>query len=1357
MNPPVANITGNLEVCNGSTTTLTATGNGSYTWSNNSNANSIIVGAGTYSVTVTDGICSSVSTVTVNTIQGTIGNYVWSDLNINGIQDELPSAGINNIPVELWTPGLDNQIGGVDDIMLQSTTTAIDGSGSPGYYNFIVCNSGNYYVKFPSTVDGNVLTSSNQAGGVDLNSDANPGGFSPIFTIDVNGTGIAKNNNTIDAGYIALKFIGNRVWFDNDRNGTQDLNEIGVAGITVSLFDDLDRQVSSTVTDAYGYYYFNNLSGGTYSIAFTLPSGYVFTTKDANPDNALDSDVNPTTGITSPFTYVAGTIDLSFDAGIYIPTPLTSEVGDKVWNDINNNGIQDLNETGVAGVTVTLYDVNNLPVANTITDADGLYNFANVNPGTYSVGFSLPIGYIFSTPTQGADTEKDSDPNTTSGITATFTVVAGQSRTDIDAGIHTQQNTSASIGNFVWNDVNNNGIQEPNEAGVAGVTVTLYDGTGTNVIATDITDILGNYTFNDLPAGTYLVGFNNLPNGFTFVTPGQGSNIAEDSDPDQITGRTSVINLLAGQVNTTIDAGIYNTSAPLSALGNYVWYDRDLDGLQDANENGVPGVTVSLYNNFDVLQAVTITDNNGFYIFNGLNAGTYYVNFSNLPVNYKLALSNEGTDDTIDSDPLITTNNTAMITLGVNEVNLTVDAGIVVNNGRNNKGAIGDKVWNDENQNGIQDIDELGVQGVTVTLYQSNGITVIATTTTNSLGEYIFTNLDPADYVVGFTSLPSGYTYTTNDLGGDDELDSDAISANGGKSSIIALELGEINLTVDAGIYLNTVLASIGDYVWNDINQNGLQDPSEPGISGVTVKLFDNLGNVVANTTTDGNGAYQFTGLTAGTYSVEFSNLPEGYSFTSKDVVGNTNDNKDSDVDPITGKTSSIVLTAGQNNTTIDAGIFTLKSSLGNYVWEDYNNDGIQDANEPGISGITVTLYDQANNPITMAITNSRGAYNFVNLEPGTYSVGFGNIPVSGSFSPSNAGTDDAVDSDPNSTTGRTAPVTLVAGEYNPTLDAGIHLPTGAGLGDYVWLDLNSNGVQDPNEPGVPGVTVTLYDVNMVALRTTITDQNGAYTFSNLVPGDFKVGFSTIPTYYQPNGKPYQSSFTLGNLGNDSTDSDVDAGTGITGTYTVVIGQYIPTVDAGIKLDFVLPALDLRAFAKMEANNLVNVSWKTEYETNTSHFEIERSLDAVEFVKVATKTASGTTIGTSNYAVNDDISTVQRKDVIYYRIKMVDQDGKFMYSNIVNVKTLETDGEIMVYPSPFTSYVNVLYQTDNSTTISIKITDINGNVVSSKSTDVTPGKNIISMDNLTALASGMYMIMITDTENGTNTFFKLTK
>jgi spore maturation protein CgeB len=106
---------------------------------------------------------------------------------------------------------------------------------------------------------------------------------------------------------------------------------------------------------------------------------------------------------------------------------------------------------------------------------------------------------------------------------------------------------------------------------------------------------------------------------------------------------------------------------------------------------------------------------------------------------------------------------------------------------------------------------------------------------------------------------------------------------------------------------------------------------------------------------------------------------------------------------------------------------------------------------------------------------------------------------------------------------------------------------------------------------------------------------------------------------------------------------------------------------------------------------------------------------------------------------------------------MIDLDGKSMYSNVVNVKTIETDAEIMVYPSPFTSNVNVIYQTDNATTLSIRVTDLNGNVVSSKFTEVTAGKNIITFENLSSLSTGIYMIMVSDTENGVNNFFKVTK
>ena len=187
-----------------------------------------------------------------------------------------------------------------------------------------------------------------------------------------------------------------------------------------------------------------------------------------------------------------------------------------------------------------------------------------------------------------------------------------------------------------------------------------------------------------------------------------------------------------------------------------------------------------------------------------------------------------------------------------------------------------------------------------------------------------------------------------------------------------------------------------------------------------------------------------------------------------------------------------------------------MKASLGNYVWEDVDADGVQDANEKGLSGIVVTLYDGLNNIVAYAVTNSVGGYNFVNLEPGDYKVHFSNIPLAGVFSPKDAAGDDTIDSDVDPATGFTAITNLVASEYDPTLDAGVHLPTGAGLGNYVWLDnstwniigidsVSGNGMQDANEIGVAGVTVTLYDNAGNAIKSTITTQSGAYSFNDLL------------------------------------------------------------------------------------------------------------------------------------------------------------------------------------------------------------------------------------------------------------------
>jgi YD repeat-containing protein len=142
----------------------------------------------------------------------------------------------------------------------------------------------------------------------------------------------------------------------------------------------------------------------------------------------------------------------------------------------------------------------------------------------------------------------------------------------------------------------------------------------------------------------------------------------------------------------------------------------------------------------------------------------------------------------------------------------------------------------------------------------------------------------------------------------------------------------------------------------------------EPGVSGVTVTLYDANGNVLATTTTDASGAYSFTNLPPDTYQVGFT-LPVGYDFTGTNLGGD--DTLDSDADPITGLTQQVTLVAGENNPTLDAGLTPIPASLGNYVWYDTNGDGIQDATETGVDGVTVTLYDGNGNVVATTTTDA--------------------------------------------------------------------------------------------------------------------------------------------------------------------------------------------------------------------------------------------------------------------------------------------------------------------------------------------------------------------------------------------------
>jgi protocatechuate 3,4-dioxygenase beta subunit len=1175
--------------------------------------------------------------------------------------------------------------------------------------------------------------------------------------------------------------LGDRVWLDADKDGIQDPNEVGVAGVTVDLYSngpdglpntDDDVVIASTVTDAYGNYYFDDIAEtGDYNLGFTPPANYTFTQQVLPGDNGqnINSDVDdtpngPNFGRTGTFNLSAGEQDSTIDAGLILPDPdPTASVGDYVWLDTDQDGFQDPNETGIAGVTVTLLDSAGNVVATTVTDGSGMYLFDDVAPGDYSVQFTPPVGTIPTLNLGGVSgaTNSDMDPNT--NTTGTFTVNAGDSIRNVDAGFYLQDPMKASLGDKVFFDANNDGIQDADEAGVPGVTVYLYAGDGTTILDSTTTDALGNYVFNDLPAGDYVVGFepSSLPPGFVFSPQNApGSDSTNDSDANPTTGKTNVITLSPGEKNMTVDAGIDNPTLT-NSIGDYVWNDVDKDGIQDAGEPAVAGVTVTLYDAMGMPIGTTVTDADGFYLFPELPNGDYSVGFSNLPAGYGFSEAGAGTDSTLDSDADVVTGLTQTVSLTGNTNIRDLDAGISNTGSPSATGSLGDRVFIDVNGNGLQAVSEPGVPGVTVYLYAADGVTKLDSTVTDALGDYIFTDLPAGGYVVGFdlSTLPAGYTPTTQDAGGDDGNLNDGSDANDsdadpttGLTDVVNLGPGEDNLGLDFGIVPPAGTARAGNRVWYDANMDGIQDgnATEPGVAGVTVELLDEMGNVIATTITNSDGYYQFTGLDAGTYSVRFSDLPAGYEFTEQDAAGSTSSN-DSNPDEVTGETPTFTLNTGQSRQTIDAGIFSpTKAALGDYVWFDTDGDGIQDNDELPIPGVLVTLYDATGTiPIATTVTDADGHYWFPNLDPDIYRVGFSNLPEGTTFTTQETTPGaDGSDVDPN--TGLTPPIVLNAGDVNQDVDAGVTTSETSGLGNYVWNDLNEDGIQDPGEPGVAGVLVTLYGPDgTTVIATTLTDGDGGYSFTDLPPGDYIVGFSNFPAGMTP-------TQAVGGL-NDGDNSDLNPASGLTTTITLEPGTYNPNIDAGLYIGVPLPADGFRAtYANLQGKIKCSVNWMTISEENSDYFVIERSINGKDFVSVGRATAGGNTTSQTDYEFVDDIQAVSDASTIYYRIALIDIDKQFEYSNVITVQTIDNEN-VVVYPSPFEDEVNVTYNADETGYIDVFLTDLSGKTLQKQSYDIVDGTNRFKMNNLENLAAGQYFLKFVNSETKREFIIKIQK
>ncbi|MBL8088893.1 MAG: sortase [Anaerolineales bacterium] len=1039
----------------------------------------------------------------------------------------------------------------------------------------------------------------------------------------VNGERDNNSDLTVDFGFFGgtdIPFsIGNHLWFDNGagggtiNDGIRQPNEPSVVGARVELYrdgngngiPDPQEYMRFDITDANGFYLFDNLDPGTYFV-WVAPNNFqnggvlagwyssqpTFSNDDDQNDNGINSEQPETAGIWSNAvtltrgvgtptgeTHISGEADpgpptnqvfnptgwdgtnsrgrfgepdnqsnLTIDFGFIPPMSLGNRVwfdsgsGETVFRSQYNNGIQDGTEPGVAGVRVELWrDTNGTP---------GL-QVGGGSPDTL-IRFTTTDanGYYLFERLQPGDNYYVHIPSSNFG--------AGQPLQNyISSYDRTPPADDAT-------DMNDNGIDSANPAstGITSQRIEMAYGTEPLTSGNEI-DISTNPAFGPNNRGNY-------------------GQIDVDS-------------------NLTIDFGFVR---PPRSLGNYLWFDTGAgtntnNGIFDAGELPVVGAVVRLYrdanndgipddlgvigDSSDDWIAWDITDSNGYYLFDNIPPGRYIIGVD---------ASNFGS-----GNPLF---------------GYTSSTGHVDNASNNT----------DSLDNGRDPLNPTTGYGVISTSINLSTIPLTGMPT----GE---TGSGDANMALGFNPTAGDGTNSRGRFG-----ETDANS----------------DLTIDFG-FVQTY--ALGNRIWFDTNNNSLIDSGEVGVENVLVALYhaNASGNpttsVLADgnprtTTTNANGYYLFDYLPPGDYVVVLpaSNFTGtgrlvGYwsSGTTMQANGTTtealapdpddndgsNDSDDNGMRQTSGSLSGAVLSQavtlganglteptgeadldggsqgnqpdGRANMTVDFGFYRVE--VGNLVFNDLDHNGAFDGADTPLTGIQVRLYASdgttnieipvgpdgilgtADDAPGGMVTDSNGLYLFSGLPAGNYIVSVqapaGSSSTIDTFnSTDNANPNTNADNNDNGigvgagevfsalfalTPGSTGAqnnnaVSNTNGTTtNPTVDFGVIVTTYS-LGNRVWFDTNNNSQIDSGELGVNDVLVQLYAASdlTTVLATDTTTNGGYYLFDNLPAGDYVVVIAAsnftsggVLQSYWSSGTSMQANGTTAETAAPDPDTNVDS------------------------------------------------------------------------------------------------------------------------------------------------------------------------------------------------------------------------
>ena len=624
-------------------------------------------------------------------------------------------------------------------------------------------------------------------------------------------SGTAGTGNTF--GELIPSSLGGLVYVDANDDGIVNADEPGIAGvgITLSGHDDRGQAVSvAAATAADGSFAFTQLRPGLYTIAEAQPAGYL------NGKNALGTIGGTLSNdVVSGLALPSATSAVAYRFGELLPASVTATV----FDDHDNDGLDDNQESGIAGVAVTLEGVDDLGHSITVsanTGSDGKATFGGLRPGLYSLAEAQPAAYL-----DGKDSAGTTGGALTNDHVSGFRLTSGTTAGGVTFG----ELDPASLAGSVYADLNDNGVRELGEIGIAGVAITLTgtDDLGNSVVLNTSTAADGSYAFAGLRPGSYTVT-ETQPVGYL-----NGQDALGTAGGTLGVDATSHVTLSPANAATGYDFG----ELPPASLAGVVYGDVDNDGIKEPGEAGIGGVTITLTGTDDlgntVNQAVT-TGPDGTYAVANLRPGIYALTETR-PPGYLDGKDSVGTQGgTLGNDVFSNIVLAARVDGVANNFGELVQAGLA------------GVVFRDDNNDGIQDPTEPGIAGVTLTLTGTDDLShaVVLATTSGVDGSFGFAGLRPGTYSVAETQPPAYFD------GKDSAGDTAGILTNDTVSAITLT-----NSRVDQGVTFGELLASsLSGTVFADANDDGIQGKADLGIAGVALTLAgtDDLGHAVNST-----------------------------------------------------------------------------------------------------------------------------------------------------------------------------------------------------------------------------------------------------------------------------------------------------------------------------------------------------------------------------------------------------------------------------------------------------------------------------------------------------------------------------